>query len=213
MSFQFKDIEFKGMMYNPSKVPEGKSIFDVYKDLSKHSDFKTSPGPDLDNEKVMLYIICLYDKETPYRRKYPDVLKRKIEVAHDCGFDMDEKGIFSSAVEDMLKGKNDKVQRKIVEYVRMHRDYQYTYHVAIDNSYYNLMLEVMEGKTKNLEALKTIKKELEESQKDILNGDDNKYTRDAVLRYMEEERLYLRSEDIALKLSKGETPISLKEIQ
>jgi hypothetical protein len=43
--------------------------------------------------------------------------------------------------------------------------------------------------------------------------DDNPYLKDAVLRYMEEERLGLRPEDIALKLANNEQAISNKEIQ
>jgi hypothetical protein len=47
---------------------------------------------------------------------------------------------------------------------------------------------------------------------DLLNEDDNPYIRDAVLRYMEEERLQLRPEDIALKLANDEQPVSDQEI-
>ena len=52
-------------MYNPSKVPEGASVFDVFPDLKKFKIFKKSPGPEIDNNLVMLYIMCMYDKSTP----------------------------------------------------------------------------------------------------------------------------------------------------
>ncbi len=106
MNWQFTSIEFRGMLYNPSKVPEGESVFKIFPELKKYSDFKKSPGPELDNDMVMLYVFCMYDKSNPYRGKYIDVLKLKVEIAHDVGFTMDEKGVFSEPVEDMLKGKN-----------------------------------------------------------------------------------------------------------
>ena len=213
MNWQFTDIEYRGMMYNPSKVPEETSIFKIFPELKKYSDFRKSPGPELDNDLVMLYIFCMYDKSTPYRGKYTDVLKRKIEIAHDVGFPMDEKGVFAEPVEDMLKGNNKIVNRKIVEFVRIHRSFKYTYLVTIEASYYNVMLEVMEGATKRIPDLRNIQEELEDTMVDLLNEDDNPYIRDAVLRYMEEERLHLRPEDIAVKLANNEQPVSPEEIR
>ena len=213
MNWQFTNIEFRGMLYNPAKVPEGESVFKIFPDLKKHQPFKTPPGEKLDNDLVMLFIFCMYDKSTPYRSKYPDVLKRKIEIAHDVGFTLDEKGNFEDPVEDFLKGKNEKVNRKIVEFVRIHRSFKYSYLVTIEASYYNIMLDVMGGATKRIPDLRSIQEELETTMAELLTEDDNPYIKDAVLRYMEEERLQLRPEDIALKLSAGEQPISDKEIR
>ncbi len=213
MNWQFTNIEFRGMLYSPAKVPEGESIFKIFPDLKKYSIFKKSPGPELDNNLTLMYIFCMYDKSTPYRGKYTDVLKRKIEIAHDVGFRLDEKGNFEDPVEDMLKGKNGVVNRKIVEFVRIHRSFKYTYLVTIEASYYNVMLEVMEGATKRIPDLKNIQEELEETMAEILTEDDNPYIRDAILRYVEEERLQLRPEDIALKLANNEQPVTFKEIQ
>lgn len=213
MNWQFTDIEYRGMMFNPAKVPEKTGVFKIFPGLKKYSVFKKSPGPELNNDLVMLYIMCMYDKSTPYRGKYTDVLKRKIEIAHDVGFAMDEKGIFTEPVEDMLKGNNKVVNRKVVEFIRMHRSFKYTYLVTIETSYYNVMLEVMEGATKRIPDLKGIQEELEETMVELMNEDDNPYIRDAVLRYMEEERLQLRPEDIAIKLSNDEQPITDQEIR
>ena len=213
MNWQFTAIEFRGMLYNPTKVPEGESVIKIFPDLKKYSIFKKSSGPELNNDLVMLYIFCMYDKSNPYRGKYTDVLKRKVEIAHDVGFTMDEKGVFKEPVEDMLKGNNEVVNQKIVEFVRIHRSFKYTYLVTIEASYYNVMLEVMEGATKRIPDLKNIQEELEETMADLLTEDDNPYIKDAILRYVEEERLQLRPEDIALKLANNEQPVTPEEIQ
>ena len=47
----------------------------------------------------------------------------------------------------------------------------------------------------------------------MLNEDNNPYIKEAVLRYMEDERLMLNPESIALKLLNGEHPITAEEIQ
>lgn len=213
MNWQFTNIEFRGMKFNPSKVPEGESVMKIFPELKKYKAFTKSPGKELSNDLVLLYIFCMYDKSTPYRGKYTDVLKRKIEIAHDVGFVLDEKGNFEDPVEDMLKGNNEIVNRKIVEYVRIHRSFKYTYLVTIEASYYNVMLEVMDGATKRIPDLRSIQEELENTMVDLMNEDDNPYIRDAVLRYIEEERLQLRPEDIAVKLSNNEQPITDQEIR
>lgn len=213
MRSQFNNLEFRGMMFNPTKVPEGVSIFKIYPELSKYPTFKKSPGKEMDNDLVMLYVICMYDKSTPYRAKYPDVLKRKIEIAHDVGFEMSDKGIFSDPIEDMLRGNNSVVNNKIVEFVRLLRSHKYSYLVTIEASYYNVMLQVMEGETKRIADLRSMQQELEDTMVDLLNEDDNPFIKDAVLRYMEEERLALRPEDVAIKLANNEQPFTDKEIR
>jgi hypothetical protein len=207
MRWQFSEIEFRQMMYNPAKVPDDVPVVRYYKDLIKHKIFKKSPGPELDNNLVMLYILCMYDKHSPYRTKFPNVLKRKIEIAHDVGFDTIEGGIFEEEVENFLKGQNRIVNEKIVEYVRLHRNFKYTFLVGIENSYYKLMRDVMGGNTKRLTDLRDIQQELEATMMEMLNEDDNPYTREAVLRYIEEERLLLRPEDMAFKARENEQTV------
>ena len=213
MDFQFSNIEFKGMMFNPAKYAGPGTLFKVYPRLKTYKIFRRSPGPDLDNDMVMLYIFCLYDKNTPYRSKYIDILQRKIEVAHDVGFSTGKNGLFDEAVEKFMKGQNSLVNAKIVEFVRMHRSFKYSYLVAIENSYYSIMRDVMDGKTKRVAELKDIQEEMEDTLIQLLNEDDNPYIRDTVLRYMEEERTGLQPEEIALKLAKNEPPITFEEVR
>lgn len=199
MKSLFHAKEFSQMMYSPMQVPEGSSVLKHFKDLGKIREFRADPGEGIDNDKVMLYVLCMYDKNSPYRRKYTDVLKRKIEVAHDTGFETIEGGNFDSPIEDFLRGRNRIVNKKIVAYVRLHRNYKFSYLVTIDESYYTLMLEILGGETKKIASAKEIQGELEETLLEILNQDTNPYLRDEILRYLEDERLALRPEDYAKK--------------
>jgi hypothetical protein len=210
MNLSHHQKEYSQMMYDPSRVPEGADILKFYKDLGKIREFRLNPGEGLDNNKVMEYILCLYDKASPYRRKYTDVLKRKIEVAHDCMFPTEAGGNFEPVVEDFLKGRNRVVNQKAVAYVRLHRNFKFSYLVTIEETYYNLMLEILGGDTKKITTARDLRDDLEESLLEILNQDSNPYLKDEILRYLEEERLALRPEDIAKKLQNGEPPITKK---
>jgi len=193
------------------RVPEGSSVLKFYKDLNRVRAFKLDPGPGIDNDKLMQYVFCMYDKNSPYRKKFPDVLKRKIEIAYEVGFKDVGGGIFEPPIEDLLKGRNQVVNKKIVEYVRLHRNFKYAFLVSIEASYYNLMVDIMGGETKRIGDARSIQTELEDTLMEILNQDNNPYLKDEILRYMEDERLQLRPEDIAKKLQNGESPISITE--
>lgn len=65
---------------------------------------------------------------------------------------------------------------------------------------------------KAVQEIRNIQEELEAAMSDILADDDNFLIKDTVLRYMEEERIGVRPEDIALKLSKNEYPFVNKEL-
>ena len=196
------------MLFDPTKVPEGTSILKHYKELARHKEFRKDPGVGIDNTKLMQYIFCVYDRMSPYRKKYTtDILKRKLEACHDSGFEAVDGGNFASPVEDFLRGNNKIVNAKIIEFVRMHRNYKYAYQITLETSYYNLMLEIAAGETKNLKEMKSIQADLEENLLDMLNQDNNPYLKDAMLRYMEDERLNLRPEDIAKKQQDGEQPL------
>lgn len=201
------------MMYNPMRIPEGSSVLKFYKDLNKVRAFKLDPGPGIDNDKLMQFVFCMYDKNSPYRKKFPDVLKRKIEAAHDVGFEDIGGGQFESPIEDLLKGRNQVVNKKVVEYVRLHRNFKYAFLVSIEASYYNIMVDIMGGATKQINDARNIQTELEDTLMEILNQDNNPYLKDEILRYMEDERLQLRPEDMAKKMQNGETPISIEEIR
>ena len=203
MILQFNIKQYAQMMYDPTRVPEGTDILKFYKDLTRIKEFKQSAGEKLDNNMIMQYILMMYDKNSPYRKKYSDVLKRKIEVAHDVGFEVAASGIFEPQVEDFLMGKNDVVNKKIVQYVILHRSYKYSYQVSVEASYAALMLEIQGGETKNFSKLAMLRDELEENLLEILNQDSNPYLKAEMLRYLENDRLQLRPEDIAKKAQEG----------
>jgi hypothetical protein len=209
MILSFHAKEYIQMRFDPTKVQGGEDILKFYKDLGKIKEFRANPGEDLDNTKVMQYVMCMYDAHSPYRTKFTDVLKRKIEVAHDCEFKTGEGGVFDSVVEDFLKGKNEIVNRKIVQYVMLHRSYKYSYQISIESAYFNLMLEVQSGVTdsKSLAKLAELRDELENNLMELLGQDNNSYVKDTMLKYLEDERLQLRPEDIARKIQNGEKPI------
>ena len=129
-------------------------------------------------------------------------MKRKIEAAIHAGYRLEEGGIFPEKVEDMLSGKNLSVNRLLVAFVRLHRNVKYSYLVSIEESFYFLMEEVASGEMRNLGRLREIQAEIEDVILEMLNEDDAILTKEHVFKYMEEERINMRPEDIARKARK-----------
>lgn len=213
MILSFHQKEYSQMRFDPTRVPAGEDILKFYKDLSKIKEFKLNPGEGLNNTDVMKYILLMYDFHSPYRKKYNDVLKRKLEVARDCAFEIETGGGFISVVEDFLRGKNNIVNQKIVQYVILHRSYKYAYQISVETAYFNLMLEIQSGETdsKSITKLGELRDELENNLTELLNQDTNPYVRDELLRHIEDERLELRPEDIAKAMQEGKSPITSKK--
>ncbi len=193
----FADVEFNQMMFNVNKVAYNRSIFKAFPPLNKPLELRRPIGKGLEKNQVMRYICLMYDKNTPFRKRFPDISKRKIEAAKYAGFKLQEGGIFSETVEDMLTGKNERANQMLVAYVRLHRNIKFSYLVSMEESFYHLMEEVTGGEMKNLTQLKTIQVEIEETMTDILSEDNTHDIQDSVLKYIEDKRINLRPEDIA----------------
>jgi len=192
----FAESEFKDMMFDVSVVQPPKHVITAYPRLRKIKEFKTK-FTRLSKDKVIRYIMLLYDKNTPFRIKFNDVLIRKIEAAKGAGWEIVDQGLFDEDVEKLLRGENKQVNRMIVAFVRLHRNFKYSYLIALEETFYRFLLETIQGEAKNLGQMKSTQKELEEEVTELLNQDKNPYVKEELLRYVEESRLNLRPEDIA----------------
>lgn len=192
----FSEKEFERMMFNPMEVPPQKHITNHFHKLRKITEFNRQLGP-IQKNKVIRYIMFLYDKNSPFRTKFQDILKRKVEAAKGAGWETVEGGVFERAVEEILRGHNPLVNDMAVAFIRLHRNFKYSYLVSLEESFYRMMLEIMSGTTSNVDKMKNTQAELEDTMIELTAEDNNPALKDNLLRYVEKERLNLRPEDIA----------------
>lgn len=207
----FSSKDFEGLLYNVTLIPSTRKVMEKFPKLKSLPSFKHR-FKKLDKEKVVRYIILMYDQGTPFRKRYNKINLRKIEVAKYVHFQHKVGGLFNSEVNDMLMGENRDVNKMIVEYVRHQKNYKYTYLVGLEEGFYAILQEVTSGKIGNLTKLKDMQEQLEHTMSEILNDDKSAGLRQDLMEFIEEERLELRPEDIAEKLLNSESPIELKEI-
>jgi len=192
----FSDKEFVLMMFNVVELPPQKHVIHAFPKLKKVREF-TKPLAKLNKNKVLRYVMFLYDKNSPFRAKFQDVLQRKVEAAKGAGWETVEGGIFADDVERILRGHNITVNEMIVAFIRLHRNFKYSYLVGLEESFYRMMLEIMTGEMGNVSKMKQTQEELEIIMLELTSEDNNPELRDTLLRYVEQARLNLRPEDIA----------------
>lgn len=89
----YKDQDFNKTLFNPLKKG---SIFEAYPRLEKLKDI----GVD---ERLVKYIICVYDYNSPFVRDYKDLKLRKQTAAQFVGYDL---GKDASLLDDLFDFKN-----------------------------------------------------------------------------------------------------------
>jgi hypothetical protein len=109
----------------------------------------------------------------------------------------EKNGLFHENIEEMLRGKNESVNKMTVAYIRLHRNFKYSYLIGLEESFYRLMLEIMRGEMDNVGKMRNLQEDLEQILLELTADDSNPHLRGELLRYVEEERLNLRPEDIA----------------
>lgn len=184
------------MMFNVAAVPPQKHVTNAFKRLRKIKEFKLTLNV-LHKDKVIRYIMFLYDQRSPFRIKFNDILQRKVEVARGAGWEIESNGLFNDEVERLLRGDNKSANRMAVAFIRLHRNFKYSYLIALEETFYRFLNETMEGDMKNVEKMKNTQVELEDIITELNNEDNNPHLRAELLRYVEEARLNLRPEDIA----------------
>lgn len=207
----FVDSDFNKLTIKVRTIPKERSLLRAFPELGKHSEFRVQLK-NINKDKVIRYIVYMYDRNTPFRRKFPDILKRKVEAAREAGFKVNQEGFFDEEVETFLRCKNDKVNDMTVAYARIHRNFKYSFFITMEESFYGLMRSVIGGELKDISEMKKVQKELDETMDEFLNDDDNPFLIERFLRYIEKERLSLRPEDIARKIKNHEVTTTHSEI-
>ena len=207
----FTERDFNKLIVNVRSVSKERSLLRAFPELAKHSEFKVQ-FEKLNKDKVIRYVIYMYDRNTPFRKKYPDILKRKLEAAKEAGFKISDEGLFEDEVEVLLRGENSKVNNMVCAYTRIYKNFKYSFFVTMEEIFYSLMRTIIDGELKNIGELKKTQKELDETMNDLLNDDKNPFLIEKFLRYVEKQRLSLRPEDFARKFKTDGSIKTNKEI-
>lgn len=172
--------EFSRMEFNP--LIKGKL-------LDKHPKLKSilKEGDD----RMIRYILLMYDQHSPLRHHYPDLFKRKQFAADLAGYDLDKEDVvsvyeFRIKVEDgyepyeelielimkYLKYQNNMVWQMIVSNEQAFYEYNRRVMMPVDGAKDKDILQAVEIKTKIMAAMDDIFQRLQKYKRELTGGDE-----------------------------------------
>lgn len=192
------DKEYSKMEFNPI----------VKKDLTiAYPKLKALMG-DVD-DKMLRYVILMYDVHSPLKNHYPELHKRKEHAAALAGYDLMKDDVthlfdFRVKIDDdyepheellkitmkYLKYQNNMVWQMIVSNEQAFSEYSRRVMMPVDGNKDKDILQAVEIKTKIMQSMDDIYQRLQRYTKELSGGDDN-------LEEMITKRKRLRPEEIA----------------
>jgi len=210
VDFQSKD--FRKMLIPVNEIPN-KGNFIANTVLDKFPEFH-QPIHNLNKNKIIKWIACVYDKESPFVIKFDDLNERKFAALEWCDLDIRNASKNNQKLlKIILKNRNKAVNKMIVSYVRAHNNSKYALCKGLEKQYYDELEMIQNGGVKRGVNIYNTQKRLESAMTDLLSGDRNTELEAELHASITFENLRrLRPEGIAQLLMEGEDPISEEEI-
>jgi hypothetical protein len=195
--------EFKTMPYDPTSVPRDQDIVSFFPKLKAIREMNIKLNKVFERNQVITYIMFVYDKNSPYRRRIKDAEKRKQVCAVIAGFDITGAG-FGEPAQAMMLNLVPEINIMIVEYVRHLREHKFSYLISLEHLYHQEMKKIFEGEKVKIEDLEKIEKKLDEISQELLGDDKDAEIRKDLFNIEYYRQVLLRPEAIAQLLNKGQ---------
>jgi hypothetical protein len=188
---EFKPKDFESLLYHVHTVKKSMDIFEAFPELLDYSEFTLKTPASLPINKVLPYIIYVYDKKSPYVTQIDDLKERKIQAARDVGFRTTHQKGFSESAIKMLNCEYDNINSMIIRYLRLQgKDVT---GLAVDQeAYYQINLQIIKGIEKT-------------------DDDKNKTAKDKAALSKVAGEMRTRLEEDSRNFLEGETAIKLQE--
>lgn len=209
------DLDFSGWKYEKLLYlkPEEK-IFEAFPEFALYPemDQKNFKGLKLSFERVLKYIILYYSQNT-LRDLYPDTASRKREAALIAGFIINKSNNrFTTNVEELLNCENLKANRMIIRFLRRSENKKFAQLCVFEEAKAKQMQKLLDGvgdKDKELtkviiDNVKSLTQDIEELEREILNGDKSVPLIDLLYNEVDYSNLGISPEEIAQATRDGD---------
>jgi hypothetical protein len=199
----FKESEYNNLLVPVHKYPEIVDIQYKYKRFTEHNEFLVETIQD--KNKLLRYIILMYDFNSPFN-KIKDLVKRKTLCALEAGFEQ-ENSRFKDDIIKVMICADKQINAMIIRYLSFFNNHHFSYLVALLQGYEKELNNIMAGDAKNLQLVQDYMKQIEITERKMLNNDTSVELKADLYAYIESKRLELRPEDIAKRMSMSEDPL------
>jgi hypothetical protein len=202
---EFSKEEYEGMKVNVMALPMKFDFQDIpeFKHFPEYY-YETGAVP---KHKVLRYIVLCYDRNSPLVQNIPEINKRKVKACEIAGINIKTvkaKG-YEEAI-DIVSCNNPIVNNMIIRYVRSFYSEAYSQYIVVQDAYYRELHKLQTGEIKSLNLLNDIEDRISSLRDRIFSQDKSVNLSNDFNRYIDEEELKIRPEDIAEMIKNGESP-------
>jgi hypothetical protein len=174
-----------------------KLLFNVKEKDFASKMIKRSAVFDFKDEKILIYIVLVYDLNSEIRRNIKEYLRRKTEAGEAAGFKRDEKtGFFEKKIEDMMVGENDQFNKAVIQYTSWMYERDFKHLVVLEFNYHKLAIESMQKwDSKSNTLMMDMKNEMQIIEDKLFGGEEVMNMRRALYEGTDRTRLRLRKEN------------------
>jgi len=190
-------------------------VYHSFPELKYYPEFSHSAVSKLPGlikfTEILSYIVYVYDINSPYIKKYDNLLRRKRMVALDVGFKQKATGKFGQDVTDIILCYNDFVNAMIVRYLRMQNNVKWMSMVSYMQAKTNADIGLISSNTDAGDLAKLQKvsggfeKDISRLQEELLMAENAPKIIDLLYDEIEDEEL-MTPELVAMKAFKREKP-------
>lgn len=199
------DFDYSDCLIDPENESQIKRIKETYSEFNLEHPLLTK------DNGIIKYIVATYDINSPLRELYPNFFERKARAAVVAGFKQGKNKLFPKEVEDVMIGRDDKVNAMIVRYIIMHGSPDITAYVAYNEIMHSELRKSLAAdgyESRDLKATRDnisyIVTQLNSLHQKVFGGTEGKKLKDELYKTLENDRIKLRPEDIAIDLANKE---------
>jgi len=211
--YNFKDTDFANMMFPVHTISERNFCLDDkgFRRLKDYNEFKDKIDgfTDIEKDQTIRYICYMYDINSPLLEI--NLLERKAYAVKLSGFSVNERKEVDPKIMFMIKGKNEQVNRMIIRFCMLFNSIKYTKLVGLSEAYENMMVSFLGGDydSKQINAIDSLEKKMSTLVKEIFTADDTQELSRTIYLLIDEERLELTPELVALRIMEGKNSVDI----
>ncbi|MHA1676202.1 MAG: hypothetical protein ACTSU6_03400 [Candidatus Njordarchaeales archaeon] len=159
-------------------------------------------------DKIITYLILLYDPDSPLRREVPDWITRRKEAMIMAGYPVQKTGRFAEKVELVLENKNPDTLLMLMKLLRIFGSPDYTALIM----YYHLFNATLQAQAMGtfdkpsvlIKAISDTLDKIKEQEHIVFGGQETLELKKALYKDIADDQSNVKVENIAELLSKGD---------
>ena len=208
---EFAPSDFNRLMIDVYNADMSVPFVNQFHQLQIYTECSDIIPKKLERNKIIKWIVYVYDKGSPYRDKYKNLTQRKVQAMIDAGYGL-EGEFFPKEIEDILQGKNERVCNMIIAYIKLHCDAEYAHLILLEAMYFQIYREVLSGITQKIGELEKTKEAYTNAIHTVLMNDKDKGLLSALYKSINNDKVKLRPEDIAKSIREKGVEKTVEEL-